>query len=65
VALARQRGRSVVLPAATAALFSAVGTWGGAAWRAWAAERGPDYRGAFAEDAVALTLATLASATRR
>lgn len=65
VALARQRGRSVVLPAATAALFSAAGTWGGAAWRAWAAQRGPDYRGAFAEDAVALTLATLASYTRR
>lgn len=65
VALARQRGRSVVLPAATAALFSAAGTWGGAAWRAWAGQRGPDYRGAFAEDAVALTLATLASSTRR
>ncbi|WP_454049704.1 hypothetical protein [Cellulomonas sp. Marseille-Q8402] len=59
--LARQRGRNVVVPAATAALFSAAGTWGGAAWRAWAAQRGPDFRGAFAEDAVAITLATLAS----
>jgi len=59
--LARQRGRSVVLPAATAALFSTAGTWGGAAWRAWAAQHGPDWRGALAEDAVALTLATLAS----
>lgn len=64
VALARQRGRNVVVPAATAALFSVAGTWGGAAWRSWAAQRGPDFRGAFAEDAVALTLATLASRTR-
>lgn len=65
VALARQRGRNVIVPAATAAVFSAVGTWGGAAWRAWAGQRGPDYRGAFAEDAVALTLATLASRPSR
>lgn len=64
VALARQRRRSVVLPAATAALFSLAGTTGGAAWRAWAGQRGPDWRGALAEDAVALTLATLASRSR-
>ncbi|WP_282948187.1 hypothetical protein [Cellulomonas endometrii] len=63
-ALARQRGRSVLLPAATAALFSTVGTFGGAAWRTWAAQRGPDWRGALAEDVVAVTLATLASRTR-
>ncbi|MBB5473693.1 putative membrane protein [Cellulomonas hominis] len=61
VALARQRGRAVWLPAATAALFSTVGTWGGAAWRAHAARSGPDWRGAFVEDAVALTLAGLAA----
>lgn len=62
-ALARRRGRSVVVPAATAALFSTVGTWGGAAWRAWAVQRGPDWRGALVEDAVALTLAGLACRT--
>jgi len=60
-ALARQRGRAVWLSAATAALFSTAGTWGGAAWRAHAARSGPDWRGALAEDAVALTLAGLAS----
>lgn len=60
-ALARQRGRSVWLPAATAALWSTAGTWGGAAWRGWAAQRGPDWRGAVAEDAVAVTLARLAA----
>lgn len=63
-ALARQRGRAVGAPAATAALFSTAGTFGGAAWRAWAARRGPDWRGAFAEDAVALVLAGLATRTR-
>lgn len=64
-ALARQRGRNVLLPAATAATFSLAGTVGGAAWRAWAGRRGPDLRGALAEDAVAVTLATLACRTRR
>jgi hypothetical protein len=62
--LARQRGRSVLIPAATAALFSTVGTFGGAAWRTWAAQHGPDWRGALAEDAVAVTLARLASGSR-
>ncbi|HEY0217253.1 MAG TPA: hypothetical protein VGC57_12765 [Cellulomonas sp.] len=61
-ALARRAGRRVWLPAATAAAFSTVGTWGGAAWRGWAARRGPDWRGAIAEDLVALTCATLACA---
>jgi uncharacterized membrane protein len=65
VALARQRGRNVVVPAATAAAFSLVGTIGGAAWRAWAGQRGPDLRGALAEDALAITLATLACRTRQ
>jgi uncharacterized membrane protein len=64
-ALARQRGRNVVVPAATAAAFSLVGTIGGAAWRTWAGRRGPDLRGALAEDALAITLATLACRTRQ
>lgn len=59
-ALAR-RGQRRVWPAAlVAAAASTVGTWGGAAWRSWAGRRGPDWRGALAEDAVAITLATLA-----
>lgn len=60
-ALARQRGRSVWLPAATAALWSTAGTWGGAAWRTWAAQRGPDWRGALAGGAGAVTPARLAA----
>lgn len=60
--LARRAGRRVWLPAATAAAFSTVGTWGGAAWRAWAAQRGPDWRGAIAEDLVALACTTAACA---
>lgn len=61
-ALARQRGRAVWLPAATAAAFSLVGTVGGAAWRGWVAQRGaPDWPAALAEDATALTLAALAT----
>lgn len=50
----------VVAGGAAAAAASAVGTWGGAAWRAWAGDRGPDWPAALAEDAVALTLAALA-----
>lgn len=64
-ALARQRGRAIWLPAATAAVFSLGGTIGGAAWRAWAARAGHrDLPAALAEDAVALTLATVATRTR-
>lgn len=61
--LARRSGSTgwlVVAGGATAAVASAVGTWGGAAWRAWAGQRGPDWPAALAEDAVALTLVALA-----
>jgi uncharacterized membrane protein len=61
VLLARRAGVGVVLPAVLGAGASAVGTWGGAAWRRWAARRGPDWPAALAEDAVALTLAGLAA----
>lgn len=59
-ALARRSGRAVWLPAATAAAFSVVGIWGGAAWRAGSAVHGPDLPAALVEDAIALTCATLA-----
>lgn len=61
--LARRAGVGVLLPAALAASSSAMGTWGGAAWRRWAARHGPDWPAALAEDVVALVLAR--AATRR
>ena len=61
VLLARRAGVGVLLPAALAAGASVAGPWGGAAWRRWAARRGPDWPAALAEDAVALTLARLAT----
>ncbi|WP_263117840.1 hypothetical protein [Cellulomonas sp. RIT-PI-Y] len=60
VVLARRARRPVWSAALIAAAASTVGTWGGAAWRSRAARRGPDWRGALVEDAVAITLATLA-----
>ncbi len=65
VLLARRDGVGVLLPAVLAALASAAGTWGGAAWRRWAARRGPDWPAALAEDAVALTLARVATGRAR
>lgn len=44
-----------------AAAGAYAGTYGGAAWRAWAGERMPDWQAAVAEDAVALVLAAVAS----
>jgi uncharacterized membrane protein len=38
-------------------LGAAAGSFGGAAWRRWAALRMPDWRGALLEDAAAITLA--------
>ena len=60
--LARRAGVAVLVPAMAAAAASAAGTWGGAAWRAWAARRGPDWPAALAEDVVALALASAAGA---
>lgn len=60
VALARRARRPVWSAALVAAAASTVGTWGGAAWRGWAARRGPDWRGALVEDAVAIALTALA-----
>lgn len=59
--LARRAGVRVLVPAVAAAAASAAGTWGGAAWRRWAARRGPDWPAALAEDLVALALASAAT----
>lgn len=59
VALARGRGAglaALVAAALAGAVGGAAGAWGGAAWRRAAVGRGPDWPGAVAEDAVALTL---------
>jgi uncharacterized membrane protein len=58
--LAHRAGAAPVLPALAGALGGAAGTWGGAAWRAWAGRRGPDWPGALAEDAWAVGCAALA-----
>lgn len=63
--LARRAGAGVLLPAVLAAGASAAGTWGGAAWRRWAAGHGPDWPAALAEDAVALALAGAATTRLR
>ncbi|MEV7973431.1 hypothetical protein [Cellulomonas sp. NPDC089187] len=60
VALARRARRPVWSAAGLGALGAAAGTWGGAAWRSWAGRRGPDWRGALVEDAVAVGLAAVA-----
>ncbi|MBN0039500.1 hypothetical protein JN535_04830 [Cellulosimicrobium cellulans] len=62
VLLARRRTgpAGLVAAAAAGAAGAAVGTWGGAAWRRLAVGSRPDWPGAVAEDAVALTLAAWA-----
>lgn len=48
------------LPLLAAAAGAFAGAYGGAAWRAWAAERMPAWQGALLEDVVALGLAATA-----
>ncbi|MEV4640494.1 hypothetical protein AB0J80_24435 [Actinoplanes sp. NPDC049548] len=60
---ARRRGRSVILPAVTAAAAAAGSSWAGARWRSVAARRGLAVPAALAEDGVAVSLAAVA--TRR
>jgi uncharacterized membrane protein len=60
VILARRAGASpgqTVVPVLAAVLGTAIGAYGGAAWRRWASTSRPDWQGAVAEDSVALTLA--------
>lgn len=58
--LARREGHPLVLAAALGASGSAVGAYGGFAWRKWAGARRPDWQAALLEDGVALGLATAA-----
>ncbi|GEM00215.1 hypothetical protein [Cellulomonas terrae] len=59
------RGRAhPVVPALAGAVGGLAGAFGGAAWRAWAAGRLPDWQAAVAEDVVALTAAAVACGAR-
>jgi hypothetical protein len=58
--LATRARANAALPVLVAAGGAAAGTWGGAAWRHWAAGRLPDGRAGLVEDGVALLLAALA-----
>ena len=51
-------------PALAGGIGGLAGAYGGAAWRAWAVGRHPDWQAAIAEDLVALTAAALACSTR-
>lgn len=55
--LARRQGMEPAYPLLAGVAGATVGAYGGAAWRRWASARVPDWQGALAEDAVALTLA--------
>lgn len=63
--LARRENASALLPAVAGVAGAAAGTWGGAAWRAWAADRIPDWQAALVEDGAALVLAATACLPRR
>ena len=56
---ARDHARPL-LPVLAGAVGGLAGTYGGAAWRAWADGRIPAWQAAVAEDALALTLAAIA-----
>lgn len=58
--LARRAHVPPVLPALAGAVGGLAGTYGGAAWRAWADARTADWKPAIAEDVVAVGLACLA-----
>ena len=58
--LCRRDNLTPGLPLLAAAVGAVVGAYGGAAWRAWAAERMPAWQGALLEDVVALGLARTA-----
>jgi uncharacterized membrane protein len=58
--LARRAGAPPVVPLLAGLAGAAVGAYGGAAWRRWAAARRPDWQGAVVEDAVGIGLAVAA-----
>ncbi|GAB3685296.1 hypothetical protein [Angustibacter aerolatus] len=63
--LARREGVRPAAPVVAGLAGAAAGSWGGAAWRAFAARRVPDWQAALVEDAVALLLAALAALPTR
>jgi uncharacterized membrane protein len=58
--LATRERANAALPVLTAAVGAAATTWGGPAWRHWAAARLPGDQAALMEDGVAVLLAALA-----
>ena len=58
--LATREGANGAAPVVAAALGALAGSFGGLAWRRWAAARVPDWQAALAEDAVAVALAAAA-----
>jgi hypothetical protein len=58
--LARRQGENAALPVLAGVAGSLVGSFGGLAWRRWAATRMPDLQAALLEDGVALALAAAA-----
>jgi uncharacterized membrane protein len=65
VALARREGARLVVPALAGAAGGYAGSYGGAAWRSWAAGRMPDWQAALVEDAVAIGFAFVATRSPR
>lgn len=59
--LARRAEAGVLVPLLLGAAGAAAGTWGGAAWRAAAVGRRPDWQAAVVEDVVALSLTAFAT----
>ena len=59
-ALARRQQARVGGPVLAGIAGAVVGTRGGASWRAWYADRAPDWQGALIEDGAALALTALA-----
>jgi uncharacterized membrane protein len=65
VVLARREGARLYAPAVAGALGGFAGSYGGAAWRRWAAGRMPDWQAALLEDAAAIGAAFVATRSRR
>ncbi|MCZ2818586.1 hypothetical protein [Modestobacter sp. VKM Ac-2984] len=58
--LARRQGQNAALPVLAGAAGAAAGSFGGLAWRRWAADLMPDWQAALIEDGVAVLLALAA-----
>ncbi|MCZ2804979.1 hypothetical protein O2W18_07705 [Modestobacter sp. VKM Ac-2983] len=58
--LARRQGQNAALPVLAGAAGAAAGSFGGLAWRRWAADLMPDWQAAVIEDGVAVVLALAA-----